>query len=469
MQRNRPAAFLLVSGFIAVVLTLVTVESDPGSAGPAEAAGPAATPVLSARRVPVLLARPAARAALARDLEPIFVELPETTCATVHLGGATLVSERGDVPLVPASTQKLLTASAALEILGPDTRLVTRAVAAASPAGGVLEGDLHLVGGGDPVLQTPGYAITFEDPEHPPPHTDLSRLADALRAAGITRITGGVVGDDSRYDAERYPASWPSRYIRQGQSGPLSALSVNDGFTGLSTDPDTPRSGQHAGDPPLLAAETLITLLEDRGVEVGGGPGVGPAPPGAAVLAELESPPVRDILAQMLTSSDNTTAELVLKEIGHAASGEGTTTAGAAAVEQVLAERGIDLDGLDVVDGSGLDPANSLTCDVLVGVLEADGPDGVIADGLAVSGRTGTMRRRLRSTPLEGVLVAKTGTLGGVSSLAGWSIDRNGDPTAFAIIVNGEAPTAAAAQDRLVLGLLEHPRQPATSELEPQR
>ncbi len=473
MARPSPVTSLLAVGVVASGLAVASAlagggDGDLATAGavtPLEAA--VATPVLSARRLPELLVTPAADHNLSVSLEEALDELPETSCATVRDGGRTVLDVHAEEPVTPASTMKLLTALAVLDEIDPATTFVTRAVTDAGPEGGVVDGDLWLVGGGDPVLQTPGYEITWEDPEHPPPHTDLSELADALADAGITRVTGRVVGDDSRYDDERYPATWPKRYLSGGESGPLSALNVNDGFTGLEDDPDTPQSGQKPGDPPVLAAQTLVALLADRGVTVDGGAAAGLAPDDAVVLAELASPPLVEVVAQALTYSDNTTAELLLKELGLAREGEGSTAAGARAVTEVLAELRLPTRDLTVVDGSGLDPTNQVTCSLLVGVLEVAGPEGPLADGLAVTGEQGTLRRRLRDTDAVGNLRGKTGTLAGVSALAGWVDDAEGRPVAFALVANGEAPTAQTAQDQLVLALLGYPERPPVDDLAP--
>ncbi len=460
MARPRPLATLLALGVAATALAVVSAAGGGGGelATAAAGGGPAVvTPVLSARRVPELLAAPAAERALRAQLDAVLDELPATSCAAAVGSGRTVLDVRADAPVVPASTMKLLTALAVLTELDPSSTFVTRAVTDTAISGGVIDGDLWLVGGGDPVLQTPGYEITWEDPDRPPPHTDLSVLADRVAAAGVTRVTGAVVGDDTRYDGERYPASWPERYLSGGESGPLSALSVNDGFTGLADDPDTPQSGVAPGDPPLLAAETFVSLLADRGVAVAGGATVGVSPKEPEVVAELESPPLAEVVGQALTYSDNTTAELLLKELGLQREGAGSTAAGARAVEEVLASLRIPTRDVVVVDGSGLDPGNRVTCDVLVAVLAEAGPEGVLADGLAVAGEPGTLRRRLKGTDAVGALRGKTGTLAGVSALAGWIDDAHGEPVAFALVANGEAPTAQTAQDQLVLALMDHP------------
>ncbi|HRE03505.1 MAG TPA: D-alanyl-D-alanine carboxypeptidase, partial [Ilumatobacteraceae bacterium] len=123
----------------------------------------------------------------------------------------------------PASTMKLIVGAVALEVLGDDYAFVTRLYG--SVADGVVQGDLVMVGGGDPVLSTADYPET--QPIPPTVTTSLEALVANLAAAGVTRINGGIVVDESRYDTERYAPGWGAD-IRDVEAGPLSALMVND-------------------------------------------------------------------------------------------------------------------------------------------------------------------------------------------------------------------------------------------------
>ncbi len=198
-------------------------------------------------------------------------------------------------------------------------------------------GDLWLVGGGDPVLATRRYARTSDIQDQA--HTSLETLADRVAAAGVTEVRGRVLGDESRYDSARYVDAWPSRFIDQNQTGPLSALSVNDGFASFPTAADPGAVEAASSNPPALAAQTFADLLAARGIRVTGGPG--PAPPRTRRPRSRSCGrlPLRDITAQFLTWSDNQTAELVNKELGFARNGQGTTASGSDAVEAVLDRR----------------------------------------------------------------------------------------------------------------------------------
>lgn len=328
-----------------------------------------------------------------------------------------------DLPARPASVVKVLTAIVAIDALGPEHRMTTT-VRAAPPIDGVVSGDLWLVGGGDAVLGTEAWAATTGRTIH----TSLDALADRVVAAGVRVVEGGVVGDESRYDRVRSVSSWPRRLVGDGESGPLSALSVNDGFQVWG------HPGVPFDDPAAGAAALFAELLQARGVEVRGGGHSGPAPD-AAPIASIESPPLRDIVDVMLRDSDNETAELLFKELGRLGGYGGSTAGGEAFIRRQLTSLGLAMDGSRVADGSGLSNDNRLTCRLLTATLSRRGA--AIAKGLAVAGQSGTLRTRFRGTELEGRLRAKTGSLDGVSALAGFVDLADGRRLTFALLVNG--------------------------------
>jgi D-alanyl-D-alanine carboxypeptidase/D-alanyl-D-alanine-endopeptidase (penicillin-binding protein 4) len=432
---------------------------------------PVGTSVLSVRRLPSVVAAPVAARRLRADLQGWAATAPADSCAVVaDDAGAVVFDQRGDMPVVPASTQKLLTATAALLQLGPDFRFHTAAVAA-PPVDGTITGDLVLVGGGDPILATPDYAARYE--RQPQIFTDLTVLAQHLADAGVQRVTGSVVGDEGRYDQERYVPGWPQRYLDQDVTGPLSALAVNDSYAAFPSTPDAPGQVEPAADPAVHAAGILTALLEARGVEVGGPPRRGSAPPGVGEVAAIDSPPLTDVLAELLRESDNATAELLLKELGRAA-GDPTTAGGRTAAAVTLADAGVDLTGSTVADGSGLALENRVTCGLLVELLERPGTGEVLRRSLAVAGEVGTLADRFAGTPLVGHLRAKTGSLTSVAALAGRVEDDDGAFT-FAYLVNGaggarvDEPAVLASQQQLAEILLGWPRVAGTDVLGPQR
>jgi D-alanyl-D-alanine carboxypeptidase/D-alanyl-D-alanine-endopeptidase (penicillin-binding protein 4) len=423
------ALVLAVAGFACLGFA-ARADSEPAAATPPQASRPLATPLWSPRRVPPLFVTAAAQAELRRALPGVVA--PYDACVVVAGPDGTVASLNPDAPLAGASTQKLLVGAAALALLGSAHRFTTRAVTTAPLADGVLAGDLTIVGGGDPMLTT---ADTPRTPQAPVTH--LADLADAIVGAGVQRIEGAVVADDSRYSRDRAVAAWTAADDPGGDIGALGALVVDGGHgaDGLATT-----------DPALDTVEALASMLEARGVTIDGGaadPGQ-PAPAGAREIARIESAPLAQIVGEMLTDSNNETAELLTREIGARRGHDGTTEVGVRAIPQVLAGLGVPVAGIDLQDGSGLAHENRVTCRALIGVLALAARPRLraIADGLAVAGRTGTLATRFTGTALVDRLWAKTGHITGVVGLAGLVAPN----TRFAFVANGGFSTETGEQ-----------------------
>jgi serine-type D-Ala-D-Ala carboxypeptidase/endopeptidase (penicillin-binding protein 4) len=389
-----------------------------------------ATPMWSARRVPQPIVDAVASQRLQSSLDAVLGA--SSACFVVDEGGAPIASRAVDLPVVPASTQKLLTATAALAVLGPDTRLATRVAAPQAPDNGTVE-RLWLIGGGDPLLVTPEFQAERDQiPElKGAVSTSLGALADAIVAAGVKRVPGGIVADDSRYDKLRYLPTWKNSYRTEGQVGPLGALTVNGGFRAVKPRPVP------VDDPALFAASELARLLAARGVTVGRAPTRGTVAPGAVDIAKVESPPMTALVGEVIRTSDNLGAELLTREIGLHQLQQGTTAAGVQAIATELTKLGLPTANLVLVDGSGLDRGDRSTCQLLAATLNLGDEERFHAlwDGLAVAGTSGTLVDELDGSALDGKLRAKTGSLDGVTGLVG--IVDEGRPVRFAFVANG--------------------------------
>ena len=273
-MRSRVCFLRSLVAAVGVVALSRVIDATSEPAGASESAQPTssrlATPVLSARRVVDELIEPVGRARLQEALQPLASSMGASSCLRVTIDGDEVIDANGTVPLIPASTLKLLTASVALDVMGPDRTAETTVEAVAGPVGGVIAGDVWLVGGGDPLLATEGYVKQFRRPQEP--RTPLEALADSIVAAGITQITGRVLGDESRFDTQRYVPSWPQRYINAREIGPMSALSVNDGFIDTALTP--------AADPAASARGGARRVAPAAGRDGGGGIWVGRRPRG---------------------------------------------------------------------------------------------------------------------------------------------------------------------------------------------
>ncbi len=352
--------------------------------------------------------------------------------------------------IVPASTMKLLTCLAALDLLGPDHTFATRAVLNSAGAGKGPR-TLVLVGSGDPLLAS---RPTTSTPQRADVRTLAQQTAAALNTAGVTRVR-------LRYDASLFTgptgsAQWRADYLVDDIVAPITALWVDEG---------RPRTGPgRVDDPAQDAARVFARALSRAGIAIIGEPRSGAAQPQAAELAAVQSPPLAQIVEHVLAVSDNEAAEVLAHQVGIVAANEGSFEGGARGVATTLSALGVPLAGAAIYDGSGLSRANRLTTDTLLAVLQlasqAERPElRSVLTGLPVAAFTGSLAYRFADGPDAGGgnVRAKTGTLTGVHGLAGIVTDVGGNTYAFAIIADKvPVPKALAARttiDRLAARL----------------
>ena len=401
----------------AAVLLAVLAVHTPALAAPS----PAPTPPLTKT----------AATALGRSIgTALAASGARTIAASVVVDGYGAVYRRNSGAAVPpASTQKSFTGLSVLLALGPDARLRTEVAATATPVDGRLDGHLWLVGGGDPYLTG----------------AQLTALAAQVSAAGITTVAGDLLLDDSRYDARRSAAGWRPSFV-PGQSGPLSALALDRNRW----------RGDRAflADPALPAAVRFRDALTAAGVTVAGTVRRGTRQPHATTVAVHESAPMATLVSRVLKASDNFAAELLLKELGRTVRSDGSSAGGLAAARQLLAPLGVPVGA--GADGSGLSSLDRQTPTGQVALLRAGSRSPVAASfraALPVGCVDGTLKRRLCGTAAAGRTQAKTGTLSGVRTLAGYTTTARGRQVAFAFQLSGAVDGAKAlrAIDRAVV------------------
>lgn len=436
LTRPRRTALVLVTAGAAVLGSAV-----PG-AGVVGAPSPPPVPAVGSPAVSVADAVPTAPSARtlaatrgqvlsSRVLRALAGSTATRTGVAVDVSGLGAVLRRNaGVPLVPASTQKSFTVLPLLLTSSPSRRLATEVAAVGAPVRGVQPGALWLVGGGDPFL-TSG---------------QLRALARSVRARGIVRVTGPVAVDDSRYDARRRAAGWKPRWV-PGTVGPLSALSVNRNRYRADA--------AFLADPAIGNGALFARYLRAEGVQIGG---VRRArrPAAARTVTRRLSAPVGALAARVLKVSDNTGAELLLKELGRTAGGAGSTAAGLAAARRLLTARGVRVGR--AADGSGLSSLNRSTAAGQLSLLAAGSRSPVaraFRTSLSVACGDGTLRRRMCGTPAARRVWAKTGTLSRVVTLSGYTYTADGLPVRFSFLLNGvtSSARARAAIDRAVVAL----------------
>jgi D-alanyl-D-alanine carboxypeptidase/D-alanyl-D-alanine-endopeptidase (penicillin-binding protein 4) len=394
---------------------------------------------------PATAAPPSAQSALAGRLARALAHAGSGSGAYVYdvSTGAPLFAERASVARPPASVEKLYTATTALELMGPQATLSTTVLGAGQlAAGGRWVGDLYLHGGGDPTFGTP----LFVGLHYGGVGATVTRLALELKRAGIRSVSGGVDGDESYFDSLRGDP-YSGFGVDPELAGELSALEFDRGQTGSF-------HGAHA--PAQYAAYELRGAMRAQGIAVHGGRAAS-APAGASVLAAVQSPTLSRLLALTLPPSDNYFAETLLKDLGARYGSGGTTVAGAAVVRQALARFHIHP---YLIDGSGLSHSDRTTPIEVVAVLAtlAHSPLGTtLRKDLAIAGRSGTLSERMRGTTASGRCQAKTGTLIGVSNLAGYCQSASGDVLAFAFFNDGiETERAHSIQDSMAITLARY-------------
>ncbi|WP_285758390.1 D-alanyl-D-alanine carboxypeptidase/D-alanyl-D-alanine endopeptidase [Nocardiopsis ansamitocini] len=415
--------FVLATGVVA----LDVIESRPGETapypvaraeeGPAPAAADAGAEAVGPDRLADILDDPMSRSDIS---EGLFAYVAD---AQTH---QELYARQGTKGAVPASTTKVVTAVAVLHSPGPDTHITTRVVRGEDPD------EVVLVGGGDPTL------TRKDDGERYP---RLATLEDLARQTAASLDEEGIDAVRLDYDDSTYPGSalgpgWKKNYVPEGSTGAVHALMIDEG----RVEPD---SSSRVENPPLVAAEAFAKELESAGITVTGGLSEVTAPEEPDVLGSVDSPPVSALVEMMMLTSDNNIAEALARQIALAQGEELTFEGAVAATDTVLAELGIE--GVDISDNSGLSTRNRISPQALVELLllaaDPDRPDLYYTlSGLPTAHFSGSLRSRYSpSGPAEagaGLVRAKTGTLNGVSALAGTAYNAEGRLVVFAFVAN---------------------------------
>jgi D-alanyl-D-alanine carboxypeptidase/D-alanyl-D-alanine-endopeptidase (penicillin-binding protein 4) len=361
-----------------------------------------------------------------------------------RLTGEVLASHLPDDVRVPASTAKLMTATAALATMDPQTTLPTKVVSGAA-------GQLTLVGGGDMML-----AAGAGDPSAVVGHAGMADLAAQvakdLKLRGTTTVHLSV--DDSLFTGPTLAPGWTQSEINLGYVAPVSAVAVNIGKT---------KDGEYVprySDPAMNAAKVFAQRLTDAGITVTGSPSRAAAPSDARVVAQVDSAPLADIVRYALTTSDNTIAEvlgrLVAVHQGLPASFDGATQG----VLHAIGTLGVDTTGDHMSDCSGLDAGSGISPRTLVAVVEAtqDPKHPTLRDvaaGVPIGGLTGTLDTRFTAVPVAGEVRAKTGSLPGVTSLAGTLTTADGRQLVFAVMSDATGANGQDAPHRAIDPFIE--------------
>ncbi|MGX9788448.1 D-alanyl-D-alanine carboxypeptidase/D-alanyl-D-alanine endopeptidase [Mycobacterium sp. MMS18-G62] len=437
------AVLLLVAAVVAVAALLTTSRSTSGAQAvkPAPAAAtaqPGIVPLADSATKPT-------PDRLAATLAP-FVADPNlgnlTGRITDAITGAQLWAQGATIPMQPASTNKVLTAAAALLTLNRDARLTTRVLTTGQP------GVVVLKGGGDPTLSAAprGQATWYRDAAR------ISDLADQVRSNGVNVTTVQV--DISAYSGPPMAPGWDPIDIDGGDIAPMEAVMLDGGRT-QPVSVDSARSRTPALDAGRALAIALkvnpatVTVLP-TGVRDG------------KEIAAVQSPPLIERLREMMNASDNVMAESTGREVAEATNRPQSFDGAAQAVLAQLDKGKIDTGGARLLDSSGLSVDDRLTAETLDGVVNAAAGDDQprlrpLLDLLPIAGGSGTLSNRYLDTDAgraaAGYLRAKTGSLTATNALAGIVTDASGRVLTFAFISNNAGPTGRTAIDALAATL----------------
>ena len=335
----------------------------------------------------------------------------------------------------PASTQKVLTAIAALRLLGADHQYATTLIARGNVADGVLHGDLYVVGDFDPMLE----------------QGHLRQMASAVKAAGISRVEGRLLADLSMKDTLCLGNGWcwddTQPYLTplslSGKAYECSSLKIN------------------RYSPALAFLNSLATALKAEGIQTTG-TGIATLP-AAGTRQEIcrVTHTLREVLLPMMKDSDNLMAESMFYQMGTEKRRGATWKDCAAQVERVIQEAGMPTSLAEIADGCGLSLYNYITPGLQVAMLryayQHDEIFGPLYHSMPIAGIDGTLENRMRTAPTRQNIHAKTGTVTGVSSLTGYLTASNGHLLAFSIICNGQKKASEARdfQDRICTAMCE--------------
>lgn len=414
----------------------------PSSAATGSPAPPAADDLPGAALDPLRV-----RATLGPLLRGGALGSGRTPAAVIDVASGAVLYRVADRPSTPASTTKLVTAVSALEALGPDTVVQTR-TAVLNPRAATPR--VVLVGAGDPTLASTSRRIGGPGTSIVP--ASLRQLARATAAAlgGDSPVRVGY--DDTLFTGPALHPTWSRGFPAGGVVAPVSALQVDQGRR-------TPGGLTRVADPALAAATRFAAELERAGVPVNGRIRATPRRPDSTELAAVSSPTVGVLVERMLATSDNDIAE----SLARLAAGSAGFPASFAGVRQRAREV---LDSLGpvaaadvVVDGSGLSRADLLSPSTLTTLLR-EHREGPLVSGLPVAAATGSLRLRFKDRTTEraaGLARLKTGTLTGVTALAGFVSRPDGRLLALAFVdasTSGGTVAARAALDRAVAALV---------------
>lgn len=357
--------------------------------------------------------------------------------------GKTLVAHNTDRPLLPASIMKTVTIAGLLQEKGPHERFHTYVYADGPIKGNAIEGDLLIVGGGDPTLGA----------DCLPESADImDEIVSALQHRGINTINGDIRVDTSLYTGPACPPSWAAGDLNESYGTGSHALNFRRNATG----------SRAVKNPEAIFLSYLTSKLRKAGIHISGTSQIGNEglsnPKKSTELLDHVSDTYSEVMRSCMMRSDNLFAENLLRTFGLARGKEGSTEASASEMLEYWKEAGIPTQGVTLIDGSGLSRSNRVTADFINGILRALGDNEEYASFMPLAGQEGTLSGFLKDTELDAYVAMKTGSMKGIQCYAGYKLDEVFAPThSIVIIMNdiGQRGAARKAAEDLLLEIFE--------------
>ncbi len=382
--------------------------------------------------------------------------------ANAHVGilivnpatGDTLYSRNAGKLFMPASNQKVLTSAVALTHLGPDYRYNTVIATRGTRADTVLNGDLIVIGNGDP---------TISNRMRGSAEAAMDSIADSIRARGITRVTGVLRQGGDAFPDSIYGYGWEWDDLKGSSGAPVDELLFNEGMVQRATKIDGRDTTVAIATrtPGYAYLSALYLAMSRKGIVVDGGVGleVDSLVAPHDTLYSFESPPMREILKHFMKPSQNQIGEVLLKTLGRERTGVGSADSGAVVVTRQLRDWGVDSTGVVVYDGSGMSRHDLVSPETLIKILVAMMRDSatfdVFHESFPIAGVDGTIRTRMRETAAANNLRGKTGTLEFVRSLSGYVSTADDQLLVYSLLTNHfTVPVSRVTQLQDAIGVL---------------
>ncbi len=338
--------------------------------------------------------------------------------------GNTIVAHNGSVPLVPASIMKAVTSASLLSKSRPDRRYITEVYSEGSVKDGVLDGNITIIGSGDPTIGTD---------REPFPSDFIQEIADALKEKGIRSVKGKILIDNSCFTGPSVPPSWSAGDLKTYYGTGVHGFNFGRNASGNNS----------VADPSALFLSRLTSRLALAGIKVEGDE---VSKGRRNLLLKHVSPPMEDIMRSCMMRSDNMYAECMLRTFSLLSGGNGDV-AGASRMETEFWKKNkAPMEGVEIIDGSGLSRSNRVTARFMEHVLQRMNTSVEYASFFPLAGQEGTLKKFLAGTDLEAYVAMKTGSMKGIQCYAGYVLDDDFAPTHTVVFIMNSLKDRGAAK-----------------------